>query len=182
MPRSAPLDRRGLKGPRICDNRPSTPPCPIQPHLLGGGRIRCLRTSPTHARFLPRVGESTAYMPRAGQILSGKYPQGLPCPPANGWLGRYEVRQTSGRNAALSPKSVRHTAHEGDGTNVTKLPNATGHGKALKGQRRESAIDPTTVKVLKGIEYLDGAIKRNRLCDSPWARHFAARALAAGAK
>ena len=167
MPRSAPLDRRGLKGPRIGDNRPSTPPGPIQPHLLGGKGIRCLRTFPTHSRFLTRVGESTEYMPRAGQILPDKCPLALPCPPANGWLRRYEVRQTSGRNAALSLKSVRHTAHEEDRTNATKLPNATGRSKALKGQRRESTIDPTMVKVLKRIEYLDGTIKLNCLCDSP---------------
>ena len=67
------------------------------------------------------VGESTEYMPRAGQILPDKCPLALPCPPANGWLRRYEVRQTSGRNAALSLKSVRHTAHEEDRTNATKL-------------------------------------------------------------
>ena len=182
MSRSAPLDRRGLKWSRIGDHRPSTPLCPIQPHLLGGGKICCLGPSPTHAEFLPRVGESTAYMPRAGQILPGKYPRKLSYPPVNGWLGRCEVQQTSGRNAALSPKCVCHTVHKEDGTNATKLPNATGRSKALKGQRRESAIDPTTVKVLKGIEYLDGAIKRNCLCDSPWAQQLAARVLAAGAK
>ena len=83
---------------------------------------------------------------------------------------------------ALASKSIRRTAQEGDGTNVTKLTNVIGYSKVLKGQCQESAIDLSIIKVLEGIEYLDGAIKRNCLCDSPWARHFAARALAAGAK
>ena len=134
MLRSALLDRRGLKGPRIGDNRPFTPPGPIQPHLFGGEGIHCLRTSPTHARFLLGVGESTEYMPRAGQILPDKCLLALPCPPANGWLGRHKARQTSKRNTPLDLKSVCHKAHEGDRTNMTNLLNAMGLSKALKGQ------------------------------------------------